>query len=327
MITLQKVHGSSNQFFILDVDQLSFNPSDDQIIALTQQLTESFLEGADGLLVVSKSQNTDCLGKMRVINADGSEASMCGNGLRTVARYLAEKYQESEFKVETANANLTVKKQDSLAQNVPAFGVEISPVHFDNYYFPFHNLGTTQLLNSPVPEFNDHLNFYAIAVPNPHLISFVQTDEDLNNTLETLGKKLNQKNDYFPDGVNVNFGKILSDNTLFVRTFERGVGFTNACGTGMSATSLAYVLHKGIDSFPSDEITVYNPGGVVKTIVHKESNNDFWIELIGNATHTHNITISEDDLFKRQFNHATVSETGEQKSYLKFIEQMKKQAD
>ncbi|MEJ6348272.1 diaminopimelate epimerase [Holzapfeliella sp. He02] len=322
MITLQKVHGSSNQFFILDLDQLSFTPSDEQIVALTQQLTASFLAGADGLLVVSKSDATDCLGKMRVINADGSEASMCGNGLRTVARYLSEKHQQSEFKVETLNAHLTVKKQADLAQNVPAFGVEISPIHFDNEYFPFNNLNTKKLINSPIEAFSDHLNFYAIAVPNPHLISFVEKDDDLNETLETLGTKLNQPNDYFPDGVNVNFAKILGQNELFVRTFERGVGFTNACGTGMSATSLAYTLHQNRGTFPSDEITVYNPGGVVKTIVHEN-----WIELIGNATHTHTITISESQLFNYQFDEATVDQTNEQQSYEHFIANLKKQAD
>lgn len=322
MITLQKVHGSSNQFFILDLDQLSFTPLDEQIVALTQQITSSFLTGADGLLVVSKSNYADCLGKMRVINADGSEASMCGNGLRTVARYLSEKFRQSEFKVETLNANLTVKKQSDLTQNVPAFGVEISPIHFNNKYFPFNNLNTTKLIKSPIKAFSDNLNFYAIAVPNPHLISFVEKDDDLNETLETLGTKLNQPNDYFPDGVNVNFAKILGENELFVRTFERGVGFTNACGTGMSATSLAYMLHQNRNAFPSDEITVYNPGGVVKTIVHED-----WIELIGNATHTHTITISENQLFNHQFTEATVNQTNEQQSYEHFIANLKKQAD
>ena len=67
--------------------------------------------------------------------------------------------------------------------------------------------------------------------------------EELNGpALKELGTRLNSDNPYFSDGVNVNFGHILGHNKLFVKTFERGVGFTNACGTGMSATSLALAL-------------------------------------------------------------------------------------
>src|SRR5699024_11449926 len=82
--------------------------------------------GADGCLYVQDGhEGTD--GRMRVINADGSEASMCGNGIRTVARYLREKKNLAEFKIQTMHADLEVKKADKLAEKVPAFDAEISP--------------------------------------------------------------------------------------------------------------------------------------------------------------------------------------------------------
>lgn len=136
--------------------------------------------------------------------------------------------------------------------------------------------------------------------------------------LGKIGRRLNSKNPYFPDGVNVNFVQAIAKNKLFVRTFERGVGFTNACGTGMSASSLAMCLtHPELAEF-DNTISVYNPGGLVKTIVHFEDFK-YWIELIGNATFTHQIDLDEKDLHSLNFAQAQITATGEQKAYEKFI--------
>ena len=131
MAQLLKVHGSFNHFFLLDQTTLPTPLSDPALIRLAQHLTDpgnGFLHGADGLLVVNRSEHPGVLGQMRVINADGSEASMCGNGLRTVARYLSEKTGQTNFKVETRQADLAVRKETDFATQVPAFAVEISPV-------------------------------------------------------------------------------------------------------------------------------------------------------------------------------------------------------
>lgn len=106
LVKLLKVHGSENKFFILDQTLLETALPDNELIPLAINLCKNTLDGADGLLVVDTSK--DCLGKMRVINADGSEAKMCGNGLRTVSRYLSEKYQLANFKIETLEASLSV---------------------------------------------------------------------------------------------------------------------------------------------------------------------------------------------------------------------------
>ncbi len=95
MINLKKVHGSQNSFFILDQTLLTTPLTEQELVTLTKTLTAKatgILGGADGILVVQKSSTPNTVAQMRVINADGSEASMCGNGLRTVARYLAEKH-------------------------------------------------------------------------------------------------------------------------------------------------------------------------------------------------------------------------------------------
>ncbi|GLB46528.1 diaminopimelate epimerase [Philodulcilactobacillus myokoensis] len=327
MTKLLKVHGSENHFFILDQTQLKNQLSDNELSNLARDITNpdnGVLGGADGVLVVNHAGSQDALGQMRVINADGSEASMCGNGLRTIARYLSEKHHQDQFKVETITANLDVSKQKDLADHVPAFSVEISPVKFNKEAFPFDHLETDQIMNRKILNFDPDLRFTAIALPNPHLISFVKNKNDFKK-LGPLGKQLNGKNPYFPDGVNVSFAKILGHNELFVQTYERGVGFTNACGTGMSATSLAFLLNYPNDGDYDHIIKVKNPGGMVKTNVHHQ-NGKYWINLIGNATFTDVVDVDEDDLHNADVskNNVKIQSTGEENAYQKFVKTIKK---
>lgn len=321
MVRLLKVHGSQNVFFILDQTLLTKPLDDEELVAFTKKITDKNtgpLGGADGVLVVDTPTKSGALAKMRVINQDGSEASMCGNGLRTIARYVNEKFHKDNFYVDTMNANLLVQKQADFANSVPAFAVEISPVSFDAHSIGFENLGHQRIIDDYLPEIYPTLRFTSIAVPNPHLISFMNQKTLESPALGEVGEFLNSNNPYFYDGVNVNFAQIIDKNTIFVRTFERGVGYTNACGTGMSATSLALCLtHPDIAKF-DQEITVYNPGGMVKTNVHFK-NHEYQIDLIGNASFTHELEISEDDLHNQNFNQVKVSETGEQTAYENFV--------
>ncbi|MBP2056901.1 diaminopimelate epimerase [Lactobacillus colini] len=321
---LLKVHGSQNQFFILDQTKLQNQLTDEELVVLAKKITSpttGILNGSDGVLVVNNSKQPNALGQMRVINADGSEASMCGNGLRTVARYLSEKYNQDEFEVETLNANLHVSKQADLAKGVPSFAVEISPVKFDQKDIPFANLGHQRIIDQFIPELYPGLKFTSIAVPNPHLISFVNHEVVTSDILGAIGKALNSDNPYYYDGVNVNLAQIIDKNRLFVRTFERGVGFTNACGTGMSATSLALCLTHPEMGELGTPIEVYNPGGMVKVTVHYD-HQQYWMDLIGNATFTDKIEIDESDLHNLDFSKIKVESTGEQNNYEKFVSEL-----
>ena len=323
MVYMQKVHGSQNTFFLLDQTQLKQALSQAELVRLAKQLTNAktgLLGGADGLLVVSSSSHQNVLGKMQVINADGSIASMCGNGLRTVGRYLAEKYHQNSFKVETQQADLKVSVEPDWAESVKAISVEISPVSFAKQDLPFAQLNCNQLINQEVPAFAPGLKFTAVAVPNPHLISIVSAEVLASSLLEKLGTKLNQPNPYFPDGVNVSFAQVIDSRHLFVRTFERGVGFTNACGTGMSAASLVFALTHQQEKVFNHLLTVSNPGGFVQTRVHQQEDH-YWIELIGNATVTHNINADE-SLFHQDlpdFSLFQVEQTSENAAYQAFI--------
>ncbi|MQS53496.1 diaminopimelate epimerase [Companilactobacillus mishanensis] len=325
MVQLLKVHGSENQFFILDQTKLETQLTDKELSNLAIKICNpdnNILNGADGVLVINDSTHQDAIGQMRVINADGSEAKMCGNGLRTVSRYLSEKFNKDSFNVETLETDLEVRKSEDLAKGVPAFSVQISPISFEAKDLPFSYNGEDEMIEQEVPEFLPNLKFTSIAVPNPHLISFVDkiNEEDLGK----LGKYLNGANPYFPEGVNVSFAEILGNNQLFVQTYERGVGFTNACGTGMSATSLAFALLYPDKFTDTEDISVRNPGGMVKT--HIELGNtkeESSIHLIGNATFTDTLDIDESSLHALDLDQFTIKSTGEEEDYLNFVDAIK----
>ncbi|BAP85907.1 diaminopimelate epimerase [Paucilactobacillus hokkaidonensis JCM 18461] len=321
---LLKVHGSENDFYMLDAKQFEQGLTDQQIKQLAVKICKrngGLGDGADGLLWIDRASHQGPLGKMRVINADGSEASMCGNGLRSVSRYLAEQNQESAFSVETMEADLPVAKMKDLATGVSTYQVQIAPVSFKAADLKMHvNNESETLVDQQIKELDSDLSFTAVAVPNPHLIAFVDEATINGDQLGELGRYLNNGvNPIFPDGVNVSFVLIQGANQIFVRTFERGVGYTNACGTGMSAASLVSVLLHGDQIANNTDIIVRNPGGMVKTNVHHQDTGADTIDLIGNATFVSTVELDLDDALAGNFAQAKFNETGEQVNYEKFI--------
>ncbi|MFJ7725713.1 diaminopimelate epimerase [Neobacillus sp. NPDC097160] len=285
-IDLIKGHGSGNDFLIIDEIKNDYSFSDDDRSQLARLLCNRNADlGADGILFVMKSDHAD--GRMRVFNADGSEASMCGNGLRLVARYVCEHQGLNEAVIETMKANLKVSKQIDLFQDVHTYQVEISPVQFELKALPL-NLHKPTLFNERITELSEELRFTALAVPNPHLIAIVEANQLQIDLQQQLSEKVNGPNDLFPDGVNVSFVKPLQDGPIYVKTYERGVGFTNACGTAMSASSLVTCL-TGLNEFEKT-IDVYNNGGRVQCVVHKYEGT-YSIDLIGNATYLYQASI------------------------------------
>ncbi len=275
-IIFHKVHGSGNTFYLHEeVSNITYNWP-----VTAQKMCDPTNEnGADGLLIISDSDKADA--QMRVYNADGSEASMCGNGLRCVARYVLTKLGQKTATIETMKAVLAVEQVAPIYQNIDTYAVEISPVSFALSSLPMQYQKLDQIVNMELPEFSSDINFTAVSVPNPHLIGIVPIDyiED-TQFQEQLAESFNKKNDYFPDGVNVSFVHPVDESSIFVRTFERGVGFTNACGTAMTASALVSAIIKLV---PFGEVKVFNPGGFVKCAV-KQENEHFHLSLIGNAT-------------------------------------------
>jgi diaminopimelate epimerase len=317
-IKLVKVHGSNNDFILIDELTRDYHFSEEDRKKLAILLCDrSNGIGADGILYTMKSNYAD--GRMRVFNADGSEASMCGNGLRCVARYVCEYLNVEEAVIETMKANLFVKSREDIYPNVKTYQVEISPVSFLTEDLPLV-LSKETLINEKIDDLSEDLLFTAVAVPNPHLITVVNDIEANRQIQKELSETVNGPNRLFPDGVNVSFVKVIEKGHIYVRTYERGVGFTNACGTAMSASSLVTCL-LDLNDFESD-IHVYNDGGMVNCVVHR-NNQTYQIDLIGNATNVYQAEITVESQFKSfQFINKTVFET-ENANYLKLQQHVK----
>ncbi|MEG9298022.1 diaminopimelate epimerase [Mangrovibacillus sp. Mu-81] len=280
-INLIKCHGSGNDFLLIDEisNPYSFTEEARQNLALSLCDRQKGL-GADGILFVLKSER--CHAAMRVFNADGSEASMCGNGLRCAGRYVSELVGKEEIIIETMKADLKVASAPAIYDDIPTFNVEISPVFFELDKVPM-NMNFSRLVDKKIPEISENLHFTVLAVPNPHLISMVDAETIISNQQKAISETVNGPNNLFPDGVNVSFVHTMARGTIYVRTYERGVGFTNACGTAMSASSLVTCL-LGQNEL-GEEIDVYNNGGKVRVVVNRKEDGQYFMELIGNATY------------------------------------------
>lgn len=287
--TYKKVHGSKNDFILIDEENLQQTLTHEEKVKLALILCNRKTGiGADGILFVTVGGRKD--GVMSIYNSDGTVASMCGNGLRVAGRYILEKTGKDEVTVETLKADLYVKKYENKEDDIPFYQVEISPVLFHPSALPM-NSDKERIIREPLPELAENLTFTALAVPNPHLISIVSKEILLSDEQERIARFVNGENPYFPDGVNVSFIYPCGDGEIFVNTFERGVGFTNACGTAMSASSLVTIL-SGLHEYEKTLI-VYNNGGYVKTIVHNQGGKQ-WIDLIGNGTYEYDGDVTVD---------------------------------
>lgn len=315
IINVIKAHGSQNTFFVIDIRNQSFF-SNDVLKKITISLCnpQGLLKGADGVLYIDKGIHSKY--KMRIFNADGSEALMCGNGMRIVARWALEESKTSTNIVENiTNLVYSVSSNQDFHSDVK--GVSIK--------FPSASLDASQVLlstepnflNKSIPTLHPDLLFTAVAMPNPHIVANVQKiDMDL---LALLGKKANEITDIFPAGVNLSFMQQLNANELYVATYERGVGLTNACGTAMIASTLVAILQNKVQR--NQLITVKNPGGYVQISIDEQNA----ATMIGNATYLleAQIEIDEDEIDVYTIQEFTINQK-EIDAYNKLLKEIEK---
>ncbi len=240
--------------------------------------------GADGILFYLASHVADC--QMRMFNPDGSEAEMCGNGLRCIGRYCAERLGKDTVSVETKKAILRVSKGAPIYEGIETFEAEIGPVSLDPTSLPMA-VDTPAFVNAYLPELSSILRWTALSVPNPHIITLLDNIDP--EQVNQIGRTANGSST-FPNGVNVSFVRDLGENKIFVMTYERGVGITYSCGTAMSASAYVASLH-GITA-QGQPTQVFNNGGMVICHVPDNTGN---ILLKGNATFVFETTVTVSD--------------------------------
>ncbi|MCG8330609.1 MAG: diaminopimelate epimerase [Chitinophagales bacterium] len=273
-----KCHGSGNDFILIDERKLQRLFTSSERCEMAKVLCDRTKGiGADGILYVQDSPPQD--GRMVIYNADGSEASMCGNGLRCVVRMVADSLNKTELLLATKGGVYETRVVDGFFEEMKGYSVKIDTVDFDvRKMLPaFENERLEKESLSFLPQ---QLQFSAVNVPNPHIIAPLK--EPNTRVLVQVGERCNLQRDHFIDGVNINFFTPISETELFVETYERGVGLTNACGTGMLASTL---IASRLGYIPVKEwISIYNKGGFVRTRVLQSDEGSYSVELLGNAT-------------------------------------------
>jgi diaminopimelate epimerase len=245
-----KMHGLGNDYIV--VDNRDEKISGDQAVRLAKRLCERrFSVGADGLLLVSCSKVADA--KMRIFNADGSEAEMCGNGIRCFAKYCYENgiVKKNEFSVETLSGLkrvwLTVKGNE-----VKTVKVDMGAPNWERSSLPMVGQGTC--INEKLAVNREAFRVTCLSMGNPHCVIFVDKVDDF--PVDQIGPKI-ENHKAFPKKTNVGFVQVLNNNQLKVRVWERGCGETLACGTGTcAAVAAANKLGR-----VSNRVTVHLLGG------------------------------------------------------------------
>ena len=216
----------------------------------TRLSNRHFGAGSDGMIFISPSPVADF--KMRIFNADGSEAKMCGNGIRCVGKYVYEKgyTEKTNLRIETLSGIKTL--------NLRLIAGKVKQVSVD--------MGRAEVSKDiTVPLENGEIICTPVSVGNPHAVIFVKNAEDA--AVSTIGPQM-EHSELFPGGVNAEFAQIIGENAIRMRVWERGSGVTLACGTGACAVASAAVS-KGLCEFDKP-ITVKLDGGTLEITVSRE---------------------------------------------------------
>ena len=307
-----KCHGSGNGFVMVDsVAEPALAGCD--LAALSRAAcNRSCGIGADGLLVLVR--NAEGLFGMRMFNPDGSEAEMCGNGIRCIARLAAERYLHcDDFTLTSGGGLYPTRHTADIYPSVPTYGSTIG-VRLWSDDFHMERSAEGDFINRTIAELHPSLRWTAINVGNPHIVA--RTEAIDLELLAELGERVITLKEVFPNGVNVSLVEVLDRNRIMVATFERGAGITPSCGTAMTSSATAMTLLGECDA--EAVIEVCNRGGAVQCICSQKGG--LRTTLIGNATYEFAGTLTLDG---EAFSH-TVEQTfdDERTVYAQFTESL-----
>lgn len=257
-----KAEGTGNDFVVVDLRPgvPAAAAARVQDPAVVREICDRhFGVGADGVLAILPSTVGDA--RMRVLNADGSEAEMCGNGLRCVAKVLYETdpaLRRPTLNIETGAGVLTCTLEvvNGVVTNVTE---EMGRPRLTRGEIPLASGGAERALREPIRARDRDFRFTAVSMGNPHAVIFVEGDDDLRALATTYGPIL-EVADRFPRRTNVEFARVRGKEIDLV-VWERGSGLTLACGTGACATVVAACLEDRLA--PGADTWVHLPGGTL----------------------------------------------------------------
>jgi len=240
------MHGLGNDFVMIDAVSQRIRLSTDKIRKLADR---RFGIGCDQLLIVEIPSRADVDFRYRIFNCDGTEVQNCGNGARCFAQFVRERKLtgKKEIRVETQAGILTLKVQGNGDVAVDMGQPNLAPASL-----PF--LSDSQQPAYTLPLNHGSIKVGAVSMGNPHAVTVV---DDVNTAaVETWGPQI-EAHKHFPERVNAGFMDIVSRQEINLRVYERGVGETQACGTGACAAVVAGRVQNLLDS----DVKVNLPGG------------------------------------------------------------------
>lgn len=247
MFFFTKMQATGNDFIILNYleEKLEYSYK----LLAEFMCNRHFGVGADGILILEKSTKADF--KMRIFNQDGSEAEMCGNGIRCFCKYLYEKklINKKEFEIETL-AGIKKAKLEVEGNTVIQISVNMGKPELDFEKIPVISKTKRIII--------DEYEIYPISIGNPHAVCFSNDLDKID--IRKIGEKI-ENYKCFPNKINVEFVQIINPNLIKVRVWERGVGETLACGTGACAASVISERYKSTSSILNVDLI----GGKLKT--------------------------------------------------------------
>ncbi|MDR3074976.1 MAG: diaminopimelate epimerase [Candidatus Methanoplasma sp.] len=251
-----KYHGIGNDFVLIDGMGQKVEIDRDRCRLICDR---NYGIGADGVVFILPGNGTDV--SMRIINADGSEAEMCGNGIRCLAKHVRDFdiVGKDEFTVDTPAGVKTVKVFTD-GGRVTAVRVDMGAPILDGRSVPIDYDG--EFLDQPFAIEGYSIRGNAVSMGNPHFVIFSELSD---SEVDILGPVL-EAHPFFPNRTNVEFCRI-KDGNIHIRVYERGAAWTLACGTGACASTVAAALNGMV---PFDEpIDVRLPGGWLRITVGK----------------------------------------------------------
>lgn len=267
MIAFTKMHGLGNDYLLVDAMKGGV-PPEQKLPAIAKALSDRhFGVGADGLILVEPSRVADF--KMRIFNSDGSEAEMCGNGVRLFARYVYEHgyTRERDMEIETL-AGIIRPRLRLRGRKITGVRVDMGEPKLRSSEIPMKGPDRERVLRERIRVVGRRCEITAVSMGNPHCVLFVDNVDTAK--VEEVGPAI-ERHDLFPRRTNVEFAQIVGEGEIAMRVWERGAGETLACGTGASAVLVAAVLN----GLSPRKATIHLRGGDLKAGWNQEDNHVF----------------------------------------------------
>jgi len=244
-----KMNGLGNQIIVADIREAATKISEQAAIALDGHADTKF----DQIMEIAKSGNEDIDANIRILNCDGSEAEACGNGTRCVVSWLNEQAPKPDYLFRTAagllNANYESETSITVDMGVPKFDWEDIPLEEE-----FADTTGIELQVGPIDDPILHTPSVA-NIGNPHAVFWAPKDVWEYN-LEQIGSLL-EFHPVFPERANISIANVKSDSHIILRTWERGAGITQACGSAACAAAVSAMRKE----LTGRKVTVAVPGG------------------------------------------------------------------